>query len=89
MKLGTLQKASLAVLLWLFLFFWAADVIYEIVWRSHRGLAALRAGRYAIDAPNLPLAATVSIFALPTIVVGALVLLYRRGVRQRRLSALK
>lgn len=85
LRIGTLQKASLAVLVWAVLYFSMVDVVYSIVWPPERRSAERFKGHYFIDVPPpLPAIAGVLIYALPTIAVGVLTCLYRRGSRRQR-----
>jgi hypothetical protein len=84
MKIGTLQKGSLAALLWLILYIYTSATVYDFVWTADRTSEARRAGRLGADRrPPLSLWAAASIYAAPTCIVGLLVALYRRGTRHK------
>jgi hypothetical protein len=85
MSVGTLQKASLAALLWSAVYFFTLETVYEFVWPTERSIAARRAGRLGPDvSPPLPATAVALICALPTGVISLLVVLYRSGTRHKR-----
>ena len=75
--IDSIQKGSLAVLLWFGVYVLAWEWIVDIVWPPRAKLAAMLSGKYGIDGPPpLPLIAWFAIFAIPTMVVGSLVFLY-------------
>lgn len=78
MSIDALRKTAVAVLIWIVCFKLTASEVYRMVWPPERRIAAIRAGRYAIDAPNpLPPVAWIIMFTIPTVVVGILVFIYR------------
>jgi hypothetical protein len=81
--IGTLQKASLAAIAWFVCSVITWQRIYSIVWPPERRIPAIQEGRYPIDVgPPLPVIACIAGFAIPTILVALLVMLYRYGTRE-------
>ena len=84
MRVAALQKASLAAVAWFILFFVTRAAIQEAVWPRERRIAAMMEGHWPIDAPPpLPMIGSIAIYVIPTVVVGLLVILYRRGTRRQ------
>jgi hypothetical protein len=80
MSVGALQKASLAAVVWFILFLATQAAIQEAVWPPERRIAAIREGHYPIDVPPpLPMIGSIAVYVIPTVVVGLLVIVYRRG----------
>ena len=76
---------SLAILLWFLAYGFLLSKAYDMVWPHERRVVGILNGTYAIDlSPPLPLIAWVLVYAIPTILVGVLVLLYRSGTRGLR-----
>lgn len=75
-----LQKTALAALGWWFLRACTARMVYSITWPGEKRRELMRAGRWAIHSPPpLPIGVHLLIDAVPTVVVGTLVLLYLWG----------
>ena len=78
-----IQKGSLAILLWCVIYVFIFGQVFDNVWPPQRRLAGRLNGTYAIDVtPPLPLIAWVLIYSIPTVIVAALVFLYRLGTRK-------
>jgi hypothetical protein len=72
--IAKLQKGSLAVLLWFAIYVYAWQWIFDIVWPRQVHMAGYRNNTLPIDVPlPIPLMARLTMFAIPTMVVGSFV----------------
>jgi hypothetical protein len=80
-----MRVLSLFALLWFGIHVYARQKAFDILWPPTVRMAGRINGTYAIDVP-LPLPVTVwfLIYAIPTVVVGCLFLLYRSGTKGQR-----
>jgi hypothetical protein len=77
-KIDTLRKASLATLAWFGCFACISSKVIQVL-DDQRRIAAIHAGRRPIYeyAASLPLWARITMYGVPSVIVGILIVLYR------------